>query len=331
MRDVEPAGAEPAGQASGQASGAQWSIGSAGHVAVIVQVGGGLRSYEVDGRAIVAGYDPDEVAPGAAGQVLAPWPNRIRDGRYTFAGRSYQLDLSEPATQSAIHGLVRWLPWRRVAGSADSVTVECFLPAHPGYPWPLLLRTGWSVGPDGLHARHEVTNLGAVPAPFGLGAHPYLVVPGKRADDLALSVPAGLRLLLDGRKLPIGAAKINGGSYDYRRGRPLAGERLDMAFGDVDRDADGRSTVRLDAVDGSGAVAIWADASFGWWQVYTGDTLAPERARRSVAVEPMTCPPDAFRSRRDVVPLEPGRTWRGSWGIRPWFAGHEGGDRRGVH
>jgi aldose 1-epimerase len=51
--------------------------------------------------------------------------------------------------------------------------------------------------------------------------------------------------------------------------------------------------------------------------VFTGDSLHGERHRRSVAIEPMTCPPDAFRSGRDMVVIKPGDTWRGAWGIRP--------------
>jgi aldose 1-epimerase len=90
---------------------------------------------------------------------------------------------------------------------------------------------------------------------------------------------------------------------------------LDTAFGQLDRDPDGGTAVTLSTMDGSG-VRVWADATFGWWQVFTADTLPGERTRHAVAIEPMTCPPDAFRSRRDLITLEPGQTWRGSWGIQ---------------
>src|SRR3712207_4471121 len=93
-------------------SGTQWTIEAGGHRAVIVEVGGGLRTYTVDGEDIVDGYGPDELAPASAGQVLAPWPNRIRDGRYTFGGEEHQLALSEAPRHNAIHGLVSWVRWR---------------------------------------------------------------------------------------------------------------------------------------------------------------------------------------------------------------------------
>jgi aldose 1-epimerase len=313
-------------------SGQQWSIGADGHTAVVVEVGGGLREYSAHGQSITDGYGEDELCPSSAGQVLAPWPNRIRDGQYDFHGERHQLPLTEPARHNAIHGLVNWARWRAVAHEPDAVTVAYELPGQPGYPWPLALRTRWSVGANGLRADHEVTNLGTSPAPFGMGSHAYLWMPGTPVDELALRLPVQCRLLVDGRLLPIGAAKTNGGPFDYTTTRRIGAAVLDTAFGRV---AD--SDEERPAADGSGGneaslmheasgrrIDVWADASFGWWQVFTGDALAGDRHRRSVAIEPMTCPPDAFRSGRDLIELAPGATWTGTWGIRPGGFGPTG-------
>jgi aldose 1-epimerase len=294
-------------------SGIQWTIRSGDHEAVVVEVGGGLRDYRYIGREVLDGYEADEVCPASAGSVLAPWPNRIRDGQYTVDGAVQQLALSEPGAGNAIHGLVRWIPWQAVEVSANYVTVECTLPAQPGYPWALRLGTTWEVGADGLRATHRATNLSARPAMFGLGIHPYLTVPEK-VDDAVLTLPARTRLLLDGRKLPIGAAKVAGGDWDFSEPRAIGAARLDDAYGDV---PDGGSRVTLSTVDGKAIATVWADGAFRWWQVFTGDALPAPRTRRSVAVEPMTCPPDAFHSGRDVVTIEPGQTWQASWGITP--------------
>ena len=298
-------------------SGTQWTISADGHEAVVVEVGGGLRAYRHAGVDYLDGYEADEICPGSAGQVLAPWPNRIRDGAYTFGGRSLQLDLSEPARHNAMHGLVKWVSWHLVERSEDSVTVGYDLPPSPGYPWPLRLRTRWSVGPGGLRVEHEATNVGHETCPFGYSMHPYLRLPGVPVDAVSMRVPGRTRVLVDNRLLPIGATAVAGTEYDFTEPRPIGDAVLDMAFGDVIRDGDGGSAVTLAAPDGSAAVQVWADREFGWWQVFTGDTLSGERHRRSVAVEPMTCPPDAFRSGRDVITLEPGGTWRGAWGVRP--------------
>lgn len=297
-------------------SGAQWTIAADGHEAVVVEVGGGLRTYRRDGVDYLDGYAADELCPGSAGQVLAPWPNRIRDGVYTFGDRKLQLDLSEPARHNAIHGLVNWSAWQLVEQSPESVTVGYDLPARPGYPWALRLRTRWSVGADGLRAEHEVTNLAGEEAPFGFSVHPYLRLPDAAVDELSLRVPGRNRVLLDSRLLPVAATEVAGTEYDFTEPRKIGDAVLDLAFGDVVRDTDGGSSVTL-AAPGGAEVHIWADREFGWWQVFTGDTLTGERHRRSVAVEPMTCPADAFRSGKDLIVLAPGETWRGAWGIRP--------------
>jgi aldose 1-epimerase len=219
---------------------------------------------------------------------------------------------------NAIHGLVNWSRWSLVESAPDAVTLAYDLPPQPGYPWSLALRTQWSVGPEGLRATHSATNLADQPCPFGFSVHPYLVVPGVPVDELSLCVPARNRLLVDGRLLPIGAARVSGGEYDYTEPRRIGAAELDTAFGDVIRDADGGTAVTLGAPDGRG-IRIWADGAFGWWQVFTSDTLTGARHRRAVAIEPMTCPPDAFRSGRDLITLEPGATWTGSWGVAAWM------------
>jgi aldose 1-epimerase len=268
----------------------------------------------VDGVHIVDPYAADEMSPGSAGQILAPWPNRIRDGAYTFANVMQQLPLSEPANHNAIHGLTRWLRWDATDVSPSSVTVTCLIAPQTGYPWPVRVTTTWTLSEDGLRVDHVATNEGASACPFGLGAHPYVWLEGVPVDESTLTVPATSILLNDSRLLPIGAAKVSAGPFDFTEPRAIGDARLDTAFGDVVRDDSGRSTVRLS--HGDRVREVWADDSFAWWQVFSGDTLHGERVRRSVAVEPMTCPPDAFRSHRDVVVIEPGESWHGSWGIR---------------
>ncbi|MCA2214502.1 aldose 1-epimerase family protein [Jidongwangia harbinensis] len=298
-------------------SGTQWSIEADGHRATVVEVGGVLRSYAVGDRAVLDGFGADEVSPASAGQVLAPWPNRIRDGHYTFEGTSYQLSLTEPDKHTAIHGLTNWSRWRAAEQSADSVTLEFDLPPQIGYPWPLTLRTRWTVGGDGLRCDQEVVNTGDAPAPWGYSVHPYLQLPGVPVDDTLLRVPARLRVLADARLLPIGAVKVAGTEYDFSEPRRIGDLVLDTTFGDLDYEPDGGSSVTIAASGGSPQVTVWADGNFKWWQVFTGDTLTGARHRRSVAIEPMTCPPDAFRSGRDLIVLQPGQTWSASWGIKP--------------
>lgn len=298
-------------------SGTQWAIEADGHRAVVVEVGGGLRRYTAGEREIVDGFAADELAPASAGQILAPWPNRIRDGHYTFEGTAYQLALTEPARHNAMHGLSNWARWSLVEEEPGAVTLGFDLPAQVGYPWPLELRTRWSVSAGGLRCDQRVTNAGDSNAPWGYSVHPYVQLAGVAVDDILLTVPGRTRVLADTRMLPIGAVKVAGSEYDFTEPRRIGDAQLDTTFGELDRDGDGGSAVTITAPDGSASVTVWGDRNFRWWQVFTGDSLSGERHRRSVAIEPMTCPPDAFRSGRDLIVLGPGQSWSASWGVRP--------------
>jgi aldose 1-epimerase len=297
-------------------SGTQWSIESGEHRATVVEVGGVLRSYAVGAREIVDGFGTDEPSPASAGQILAPWPNRIRDGQYTFEGTAYQLALTEPARHNAIHGLTNWARWSLAEQTADAVTLTFDLPPQVGYPFALTLTTRWSVSADGLRCEQRVTNTGDTNAPWGYSVHPYLRLPGVPVNDTLLRVPGRIRVLADSRLLPIGAVKVAGTEYDFVAPRKVGELVLDTTFGEIQAEADGTSSVTIAAPDGSAEVHVWGDGTFKWWQVFSGDTLHGERFRRSFAIEPMTCPPDAFRSGRDLIVLEPGTTWSATWGVR---------------
>ena len=105
-------------------SGEQITIAAGDQQAVIVEVGGGLRSYSAGGRQLIDGYNADEMSSSGRGQVLIPWPNRLQDGSYEFDKRHHQLPLNEPERRNAIHGLVRWVAWTTVV-SAEAAT-RCY-------------------------------------------------------------------------------------------------------------------------------------------------------------------------------------------------------------
>lgn len=294
-------------------SGEQWSIAYNDHEATIVAVGGGVRAYTYRGRHVVATYGDEELAPGWAGHVLAPWPNRVRDGRYAYGGEEYQLPINEIPTNTALHGFVAWAEWSAVEVTDTSVTLECRLPARMGYPWTLQLRTRWSVGPGGLRAAHTVSNPGTRTAPFGLGTHSYLIAGElERVDQATLHVPAKKKLKLDKQQIPVGSEPA-----DLPESTVLGDRAIDDAYGGLQRGSDGKAEVRLaDPVSGT-AVTVWMDESFDWVHIYTSDGLEGDRRRGSVAIEPTTCPPNALASGEDLIELAPSEAWFGVWGIRP--------------
>ncbi|HEU5224589.1 MAG TPA: hypothetical protein VFV29_02195 [Actinomycetota bacterium] len=212
---------------------------------------------------------------------------------------------------------MRWLPWLLASKTNDAVALGCVLHPQPAYPWRLELGLEYRLVGDGLEVVARATNASAEPAPFGIGFHPYLTM-GIPVDDVRLTIPAARRLTTDDRALPVGEEDVAETGFDFAVGRPVGAIRLDTCFAGLDRGSDGRSRARLESADGERGVEVWADEAFGYLQVYTGDTLQPaSRRRQGVAIEPMTCPPNAFASGVDVIRLEPGASWSGAWGIAP--------------
>jgi aldose 1-epimerase len=205
--------------------------------------------------------------------------------------------------------------WRPLSSAAGAVGLEVRIPPQPGWPQPLRCTIAYSVGPDGLTVAHTARNLGSAPVPFGVGAHPYLRAGDADTDDCVLTLAATTRLPLDDKQLPAGPPEpVAGTADDFRGGRAVRGLKLDAAFGGC-VPASGDTLVRHRLIAPDGGVELWAEPAFGWVQVFTPDDH-PGRGR-AVAVEPMTCPPDALNSGQDLIVLEPDQQWSGSWGIRP--------------
>jgi aldose 1-epimerase len=309
---MKPEGAGPRNLRSVHApvspSGEQVELEFGEQRAVAVGVGAGLRTYSVGGRSLLDGYRDDEICSSGRGQLLVPWPNRIEDGRYEFEGRAHQLPLDEPERRNAIHGLVRWSHWTVAGREADRVAFAHVLYPQPGYPFALELRVEYSLSDDGLAVRTEATNVGSGPAPYGAGSHPYLAADREVVDGVELRVPAETVLQADERALPVRRSSVADAGLDFREARPVGSTRLDHCFTGLERDEDGRARVQF------GETTLWADESYPYLMVFTGDGL-PDVERRSVAVEPMTCATNAFRSGEGLVRLEAGESHVGTWGI----------------
>jgi aldose 1-epimerase len=282
--------------------------------AVVVEVGGGLRTYRVDGHDILDGYGVDERCPSGRGQLLLPWPNRIQDGSYEFEGRRHQLPLTEPDLGNAIHGLARWAAWRVTEEEPSRVALEHTIHAQPGYPFTLALRVEYELSDEGLSVRTTATNVGADACPYGAGAHPYLTLGTPTIGPLELQAPGRQVLIHYQRDLPVGSEPVDGTEFDFREMRPIGGTVLDNAFTDLERDPDGHARVILRDPAGGRSVTLSVDEHYRYLMLFTGDPL-PDVNRRALAVEPMTCPPNAFRTGDSVIRLAPGDSAGGVWTI----------------
>ena len=299
-------------------SGRQIEIVHGAQRVTVVEVGGALRAYRIGEYEVLDGYGLQEQCTGARGQSLIPWPNRLEDGVYTFDGQEQQLALSEPAKHNALHGLVRWCNWSVAEREDHRVVMVHRLHPQPGYPFALDLSIAYSLSAAGLRVTTTAVNVGPKSCPYGAGAHPYLTVGAERLDDATLAVPASTWLPADERGLPLGEQPVDGTPYDFREPRTIAATQLDTGYTDLLRDEDGLARVRLSAGQTGPAVALWVDESHPYLMVFTGDSLPePERRRRGLGVEPMTCAPNALRSGAGLQILEPGSSFTGSWGIEP--------------
>ncbi len=297
-------------------SGEQIEIARGDQRAWIVEVGGALRAYRVDGHEVLDGYGAGDRCTDARGQSLIPWPNRLRNGSYRFAGREHQLSISEPARRNAIHGLVRWSSFAVAVREPDRVTMGHVLHPRDGYPFALRIEIDYSLSAAGLAVTTTATNVGAERCPFGAGAHPYVTAGTPVIDAATLRAPGRTRLLADERGIPTGTAPTEGTEHDFRDARTIGPTVLDTAYTDLERGPDGRAVIELAAPDDGIAVSVWLDEAHPYVMLFTGDSLPdPERRRRSLGVEPMTCAPDAFRSGDGLRVLEPGESFTGSWGI----------------
>ncbi|MDD7961482.1 aldose 1-epimerase family protein [Microbacterium thalli] len=306
------------------ASGTSYVLRAGEAEAIIASVGASLRSYRVDGRDLVVPYGEDEVRPGYRGATLAPWPNRVVDGEYEVAGTRYKLALTEPQRHHALHGLVAWLDFDAVVVAADHVTLAATVVAQTAYPWTMRVETTYRLGADGLTQTVRATNESADAAPFGTGPHPYLVAGASPLDEWTLELPADRVLeVTPDRLAPIALADVAGSErFDFREPRTLGAVEIDHAFTDVSRSASGEATVRVTDPAGTGVAISWGEAC-AWVQVHTADLPggpAQPGHRAGLAVEPMTCAPDAFNASRydydaGLIFIQPGASSEASWRI----------------
>ncbi len=304
----------PMQQPTSPLTGAQYDIEAGDYHATVTELGAGLRALSLAGQPLIRTYGADDIPAAGVGQLLAPWPNRIDHGRYSFSGQTHQLDLSEPVHDNAIHGLTRWASWRLIAQADDQVELGLDLLGRTGYPFCLELRAEYRLSADaGLEVTVSASNPGSRAAPFGTGAHPYFVASPGLVDECELELPAARWQPADDRGIPAGDPQdVVGSDFDFRTARKIGGTVLDHALTGLVTDADGRAWARL--AGPTAQIAIWLGPGYRWLQVFTGDPLGPEARRRALAIEPMTCPPNAFVTGIDLATVEPGAIVAYRWG-----------------
>ena len=287
-------------------------------LAEIDTVAAALRALSVDGIEITEPTRGDAMPPYSNGVVLAPWPNRVADARWSLDDVVQQLDITEPARGGALHGLLRFTDYAVREQSPDAVTLGAVVAPQHGWPFALDTWVTYALEPDGITATHGVRNLTSTRAPWAVGTHPFLRVGDVPVEQLRLTAPAGSYFVVDERLNPIVEQPVTS-TADLRGGRLVGELDLDTAFGELVHvaPANGRGdSAWLEAPDGS-RTTLWQDLDWGYLQVFTTPDFPRAGGKGvAVAIEPMTAPPDALNSGQDLVWLEPGASWQGSWGLR---------------
>ncbi|WP_426998295.1 aldose 1-epimerase family protein [Pseudarthrobacter sp. N5] len=298
------------------------SCGRDGQVvkAIITEIGGTIRSHTVDGKPLIEDFPESGFPEHCEGQILIPWPNRVRDGRWAHAGQVLQLDINEPQRGNALHGLVKDQPHTVVRQSAAELTLRVQVHPSMGYPFAVDVETTYSVSSGGLTVQHLLTNDSAQPAPVAIGAHPYIRVGAAPTEDLALTVHAASYVVVDGRLNPTGSAPVAGTPVDLSAGATVGTLVLDTAYSDLTPAPNGTYRHALQAPNGD-RVEVWGDHNYRYAQVYTTNEYpGTAGSRTAVALEPMTALPDAFNSGAGLRWLDPGESWLSSWGISHHFS-----------
>lgn len=291
-------------------------ISSGTRRAVVTEQGATLYRVMWDGGDVLDTASEDGYAgKGCHGQLLMPWPGRVRNGSYEFDGQRYQLAIDDPNHHSAIHGWVRWATWQVREHRADRVVMGYRHFATPGFPWPLEFEQSYSWTGEGLECRTTVKNLGDGTAPFGFGAHPYFSVGSPTIDSGVLQVRANQYYRPDEHLTPrFPAVPVEGSPYDFRQPRPVGDVVLDVTLTGLERDSDGRAVVKFRAADGSVTITLKYEEPINYVQLFSGDTLDTGR-RQGLAIEPYTCLPDAFNNGTGLIRLSPGASARLGWSL----------------
>ena len=282
--------------------------------AVVTEQGATLFRVEWEGRELLETASDDGFAEhGCYGQHLMPWPGRVPKGVYEYEGERFQLPVTDHVTGAAIHGWTRWATWQVAEHGRDNLTLACRVLATPGYPFPFEYELSYRWLADSLEIATVATNLGRRSAPFGYGAHPYFTLGSPRIDDGILQVPASQYFVLGDALVPTGPpVPVDGTEFDFREGKPIGGTVLDTALTGLARDQQGRAALSFRSPDASTCISLHYYEPLGYVQLFSGDTL-PSRRRQGLAIEPNTCPPNAYNNGTGLIHVAAGASVRLRW------------------
>lgn len=238
---------------------------------------------------------------GYNGMVLAPWPNRIPEGKYSLDGHEYQLEVNEIDRNNALHGFAFKTEFEVTHQSETRIELASLLTNPDGYPFEVLLQLEYRLDAKGLKCKVTATNQSAIDVPFGIAFHPYYPVD----DETQISIPANKHIVANQQMIPIGVEPNPHKTFVFSE------VDFDDCFSELDRN-NGVAEIKIQSSEQ--LVTLWQDQAFDFVMVYTtNDFDAAEGTRQSIAIEAQSCAANAFNT--DPPLLGPGESFIGSWGL----------------
>jgi aldose 1-epimerase len=249
------------------------------------------------------------------GSNLFPFPNRIDGGKYNHLDKSYELPITFPNENNAIHGLVLDQKFEIISKEDGDVTCSLVILYSPknlpeGYPFNYTLEVEYRWVKYALfECISKVTNHSQVKIPIGIGWHPYFKAEVPSVDNLWVQFPSEKLLEVNDRQIPTGKSKDYA---NFNQLTQLSDTKFDSCF-TLKQDHAPAEIIIYNKSENFG-YKIWQETGinkYNFLQVYT----PPDR--KTIAIEPMTCAPDAFNNKQGLITLEPGKSVSVKWGVSP--------------
>jgi len=281
--------------------------------------GASLRGLTVGSQPVVTVYEGAKGKVGGQGDVLIPFPGRVREGRYAFDGQNYQMDKNDKEGPNAIHGFLRTVLWDIDAQTDTQVTFSAGIGPqdHAGYPFSLRAEVTWQATPTGLSCAFNVQNTGSTLAPVAAGFHPYFTAGTEFINSSVLELPFDSILEYDDAMLPTGRVlPVEHTANDFRSAHAIEDTVFNTCFLHPQRTKGGKAVIVLSSPAAGHTVSVTLGPSVNYVVLYSGDPLPADHRRRALAIEPMTCGSDAFNHPEwGLSSLAPGQSLTGDWHV----------------
>ena len=300
-------------------SGQQFSLShvsaNANWSATVDTLGGTLRQLSCNGVELIQTWGGSGPGPYCAGITMAPWGNRLADGKWQLEGKTLQVPINEVAKNNANHGLLIDTVYEVSDKTDDAITLAATIDAPSGYPFVVETTVTYRLSDEGLQVTHTAVNRSSEPAPYAVGAHPYFTISGTDTGDLVLQSGAAMVSTYDEQQIPNGSALTAGGRFDLRAGVAVRDSVIDHHFFELPRDEHGLAHTYLSSANST--IDVWQDESFADLVIFTPDFYpTPEGLIHAVAIEPMSAPPNALNSKQRLHWLHAAESFSAQWGVK---------------